>query len=207
MFVKNLMVPKRELVLVAPTDTIKKALDLIGQNKFLSIPVVGDNKFYGIISKEKIYTFFFEKGLEKDSLMTDFMVKDMLDTDVPTINSLEQIETAAHFLEMKNIAFVAVEDENGVFKGIITHHTIFHIFTELFGLDRGKRLSVIAYDIPGQISKLSRIISENNGDIISFVIADPEVITEVKEIIIRIRTENFENIQDKVREAGFKIQD
>lgn len=207
MFVKNLMVPKRDLVLVTPTDTIKKALEVIGKNNFLSIPVVDNNKFYGIISKEKIYTFFFEKGLERESLLTDFMVKDMIDTDVPVISAIEQIETAAHFLEIKNIAFVAVEDEKGVFKGIITHRTIFHIFTELFGIDKGKRLSVIAYDIPGQISKLSRIISENNGDIISFVIADPEVITAVKEIIIRIRTENFENIQDKVIEAGFKIQD
>lgn len=207
MFVKNLMVPKRDLVLVTPTDTIKKALEVIGKNNFLSIPVVDNNKFYGIISKEKIYTFFFEKGLERESLLTDFMVKDMIDTDVPVISAIEQIETAAHFLEIKNIAFVAVEDEKGVFKGIITHRTIFHIFTELFGIDKGKRLSVIAYDIPGQISKLTRIISENNGDIISFVIADPEVITAVKEIIIRIRTENFENIQDKVIEAGFKIQD
>ena len=66
--------------------------------------------------------------------------------------------------------------------------------------------SVIAYDIPGQISKLSRIITENKGQIISFVVVDPKSVTEVKEIVIRLSTDNMDEILKKVKEAGFKIQ-
>lgn len=206
MFVKSKMLPREKLVTISPKETVKRALELIEENNFLSIPVAEGDKFYGSISKDTIYAFYYEKGIDKDSLLTDFKVENAMRTDVPAIHPLEQIEKAAHFLEIKKTAFVAVVDEYKVFKGIITHHAIFHEFTELFGLNKGRRLAVIAYDIPGQVSKLSRIISENGGDIISFVVVDPKTVTEVKEIVIRIRTDNFQEILEKVKDAGFKIQ-
>lgn len=206
MFVKNLILPIEKLITITPKDTIKKALELIEENNLLSIPVAENDKFYGSISKDRIYAFYYEKCLDKECLLSDFKVENVMREDVPTIHPLEQMEKAAHFLEVKGVSFVAVVDEYGSFKGIITHHAIFHEFTELFGLNKGRRLAVIAYDIPGQVSKLSRIISENGGDIISFVVVDPRSITDVKEIVIRIRTENFQQILEKVKDAGFKIQ-
>jgi len=206
MFVSNLMLSKDKLTTVEPKMTIGEALDIMEKNNFLSIPVAEGNKFIGAISKEKIYTYYYEKSIERQCLLSDFSVENVMRTDVPTINPLEQIEEAAHFLETKSIAFVAVVDNNGEFKGIITHHAIFHQFTELFGLNKGKRLSVIAYDIPGQLSKLSKIITENQGDIISFVVVDPKSVTEVKEIVVRLRTDNFDEILSKVKSAGFKVQ-
>jgi acetoin utilization protein AcuB len=206
MFVKNLMLPKEKLVTIAPSETIKRALELIDENNFLSIPVSEGDKFYGSISKDRIYTFYFEKSIDKACLLSDFKVENVMRTDVPAIHPLEQMEKAAHFLEVKNISFVAVVDEYGSFKGIVTHHAIFHEFTELFGLNKGRRLAIIAYDIPGQVSKLSRIISENGGDIISFVVVDPKSVTDVKEVVIRVRTENFQEILVKVKDAGFRIQ-
>jgi len=206
MFVKNSMLPKDKLVTITPKDSIKKAIDIMEENNFLSIPVAEGEKFYGSISKERIYTFYYEKCLDKQCLLTDFTVESIMRSDVPTIHPLDQMEKAAHFLEVKSVSFVAVVDEYGAFKGIVTHHAIFHEFTELFGLNKGRRLSVIAYDIPGQISKLTKIISENNGDVISFVVVDPKSLTDVKEVVIRIRTDNFQGILEKVKESGFKIQ-
>lgn len=205
MFVNNLMLPKEKLITASPKDTVKRALDLIEENNFLSIPVAEGNKFYGTISKERIYTFYFEKSLDKKCLLEEFLVENVMRTDVPQIDPMEQIEEAAHFLETKSTAFVAVVDNYGKFKGIVTHHGIFHQFTELFGLNKGKRVAVIAHDIPGQISKLSKVITENNGDIISFVVVDPKSVTEVKEIIVRITTENFDEIVEKIKAAGFRI--
>ncbi len=206
MFVKNLMLPREQLITISPKETIKRALEIIEENNFLSIPVAEDEVFYGSISKDRIYAFYYEKSLDKECLLSDFVVENVMRTDVPSIHPLEQMEKAAHYLEVKNIAFVAVVDEYNKFKGIVTHHAIFHEFTELFGLNKGRRLAVIAYDIQGQISKLSKIITENNGDIISFVVVDPKSVTEVKEIVVRVRTENFQEILEKVKEAGFKIQ-
>jgi len=206
MFVKNSMLPLEKLMTISPNESIKKALEVIDENNLLSIPVAEGEKFYGSISKERIYAYYFEKCLDKQCLLTDFTVENVMRTDVPTIHPLEQIEKASHFLAVESVSFIAVIDEYGKFKGIVTHNAIFHEFTDLFGLNKGRRLAVIAYDIPGQISKLSKIITENNGDIISFVVVDPKSVTDVKEIVIRVRTEDFQGIIEKVKQAGFKIQ-
>lgn len=208
MFVNNLMLPKEKLITVTPKDTVKKALDLMESNGFLSIPVSNGDKFYGSISKEMIYTFYYEKCPDKKFILEDIQVEKIMRTDVATIHPLKQIENAAYFLATKNIAFVAVVDEYDKFIGIVPHYAIFHQFTELFGLNQGKRLAVIAYDIQGQISRLAKLITENNGDIISFVVVDPKSLTEVKEIVVRIKAsdEVFKVIKEKVKENGFKIQ-
>lgn len=206
MFVNNLMLLKEKLVTVTPKVTIGKALEIMDENNFLSIPVVEDNKFYGAISKERIYTYYYEKCIDKGCLLSDFVVENVMRSDVPHIDPMEQVEEAAHFLETRNVSFVAVIDRYGEFKGIVTHNAIFHQFTELFGINKGKRLAVIAYDIQGQISKLTKIITENKGDIISFVVIDPKSVTDVKEIVVRLNTGNFDSIIEKIRSAGFKVQ-
>ena len=206
MFVNNLMLSKDKLITVTPKITIGKALQIMDENNFLSIPVVEDNKFYGSISKERIYTYYYEKCVDKKCLLSDFVVENVMRTDVPVINPMQEVEEAAHFLETRSVSFVAVVDNNGEFKGIVTHHAIFHQFTELFGLNKGKRLAVIAYDIQGQVSKLTKIITENKGDIISLVIVDPKSVTDVKEIVLRLDTDNFDDIVSKVKAAGFKVE-
>jgi acetoin utilization protein AcuB len=206
MFVNNLMLSKDKLITVTPKITIGKALQIMDENNFLSIPVVEDNKFYGSISKERIYTYYYEKCVDKKCLLSDFVVENVMRTDVPVINPMQEVEEAAHFLETRSVSFVAVVDNNAEFKGIVTHHAIFHQFTELFGLNKGKRLAVIAYDIQGQVSKLTKIITENKGDIISLVIVDPKSVTDVKEIVLRLETDNFDDIVSKVKTAGFKVQ-
>lgn len=206
MLVKNIMLPLEKLTTISPKDSIQKALKILDDNNFLSLPVAEGDKFYGSISKDRIYAFYYEKCPDKQCFLSDFIVENVMRTDVPSISPMELIEKASHFLEVKNISFVAVINDDGKFIGIVTHHAIFHEFTELFGLNKGSRIAVMAFDVPGQISKLSKIITENNGDIISFVVVDPKSVTEVKEIVVRLRAENVEMIKDKLSSAGFKIQ-
>lgn len=206
MLVRNQMMPIAKLYKISPDDTISKALEVLNKNNLMSAPVLKGDKFYGAISKNSIYEFYFEKCPDKQSLLSDFKVSDVMRTDVPVIEPGENLEKAVKYLEQRNISFVAVVNDHGEFQGIITHHAIFHEFTDLFGVGKGKRISVIAFDIPGQISKLSRIVTENKGDIISFVVVDPESVTEVKEIVMRINTDNFESIVEKIKNAGFKVQ-
>ena len=205
MLVMNVMLNKDKLTTVSSDVSIKKALEVIDEHNFLSVPVIKNDKFYGSISKDRIYAFYYEKCLNKECRLSDFTVETVMRTDIPTILPLEQVETAIHYLASMNIAFVAVVDESGVFKGILTHHAVFEQFSEVFGL-KGEKLGVIAFDIPGQISKLSKIIAENRGDIISFLVIDPKSVADVREIVMRIRTDNIEHIRKKVKEAGFIIQ-
>lgn len=206
MIVRSIMLPQNKLITVSPQDTIKTALEVIEKNNLLSVPVTFDKKFYGSISKERIYAYYFEKSPDKACLLDDFMVENVMRTDVPTIEPQENLEKAVHFLETNHISFVAVVNIYGDFEGIITHNAIFHEFTEVFGVNKGKRLSVIAFDIPGQIARLSKIIYENNGNIISCVVIDPESVTDVRETVLRINADNFDLIVQKVKEAGFNVQ-
>lgn len=206
MYVNNLMVSKENLITVSREDTADLALALINENNFLSIPVIEENKFYGAISKESIFAHFYKMFNEKNMQISlkDFKVKDVMLTDFPTVSTSNLIENAADLLYKNNVPFLAVE-ENNDFKGIITHKAIFKEFTEIFGFNKGKRIAVIAYDIPGQISKLTKIITENKGDIISCVVSDPKSLMAVKEIVIRLEADNYELIQEKIANNGFKI--
>lgn len=207
MFVKNLMLPKEKLVTITPKDNIQKALQLIEDNHFLSIPVVEGTKFYGSISKEKIYAYYYEKCPDRQCFLKDFLVEGVMRTDVPTINPVDNLERAVHFLEVNNVAFLAVIDDDDQFVGIVTHHAIFEEFTGIFGISKGKRLAIVAYDVPGQISKLTSIVTKENANILSLAVVDPKSMLDVKEIVMRVNTEDYPALIEKVKEAGFKVQE
>ncbi|EYE89571.1 hypothetical protein Q428_02030 [Fervidicella metallireducens AeB] len=206
MYVKALMLEAHELITVSPNDTLKDALEKMNLRNFLSIPVIENRKFFGVISREKIYSQFFLCGGEKDEYLKQTKVTELVRGDIPILKPYDDIEKAAHSLEIYDVPFVAIVDDKNEFNGIITHYAIFKAFKEIMGINKGKKLTVIAYDIPGQITKLSEIITRLGGDIISFVVIDPKVKTDVKEISLRIKADNFIEISDALRKAGFRIQ-
>ncbi|MDF2673801.1 MAG: hypothetical protein K0R09_2066 [Clostridiales bacterium] len=206
MLVKALMLQKEELITGTPDESLKIALNKINERNFLSIPVVDGKKFAGVISREKIFDEYFEIGGNREDYLDNTKIKKIIRTDIPSVRPQDEIEKAAQALINYGVPFVAVINEADEFEGIITHFTIFKEFLSILGIDRGKRLSVIAYDIPGQIAKLSEIISRNGGDILSFVVLDPKIKTEVKEIVVRIKANNFAEIVEAVSRAGFRVQ-
>lgn len=206
MLVKALMLHKEELITATPEDSLKTALDRINERSFLSIPVVDGRKFAGVISRERIFEEYFEIGGNREDYLNNTKIRKIIRADIPSIRPQDEIEKAAQALINYGIPFVAVINDIDEFEGIITHYTIFKEFLSILGMDRGKRLSVIAYDIPGQIAKLSEIIARHGGDIISFVVLDPKIKTEVKEIVVRIKADNYSEIVNSVSKAGFRVQ-
>lgn len=206
MLVKALMLHREELVSVTPEDSLKTALDRINERNFLSIPVIDGKRFAGVISRERIFEEYFQIGGNREDYLKNTRVQKVIRPDIPSVRPQDEIEKAAEALINYGIPFVAVINDVNEFEGIITHFTIFKEFVNILGMDRGKRLAVIAYDIPGQIAKLSEIIARNGGDILSFVVLDPKIKTEVKEIVVRVRADNFGEIVNAVSRAGFRVQ-
>lgn len=208
MLAKTIMMKKNMLTIVSPSLPIGEALKVMETEGLLSIPVVDGKSFKGSIEINKIYEKFFTGNEDKDTFLTNNKVEDFLRTDTPTIGANEEIENAVALLEKMNVSFVAVVDkEIDKFLGILTHKAVFKQFTNIFGLNQGDRLSVIAYDVPGQISKLSKIVAENHGDIISFVVINPNSVRDLKEIIIRVKANNMREIKNKISLAGFQVND
>lgn len=206
MLVKALMLYKEELITATPEDSLNTALSKINERNFLSIPVVDGRKFAGVISREKIFEEYFEIGGNREDYLNKTKIRKIIRTDIPSVRPQDEIEKAAQALINYGVPFVAVINDADEFEGIITHFTIFKEFVNILGMDRGKRLSVIAYDIPGQIAKLSEIIARQGGDILSFVVLDPKIKTEVKEIVVRVKANNFTEIVNSVNKAGFRVQ-
>ncbi len=204
--VKALMLQKEELITATPEDSLKVALNKINERNFLSIPVIDGKRFAGVISREKIFEEYFEIGGNREDYLNNSKIKKIIRIDIPSVRPQDEIEKAAQLLVNYGVPFVAVINEVNEFEGIVTHFTIFKEFVSILGMDRGKRLSVIAYDIPGQIAKLTEIIARHGGDILSFVVLDPKIKTEVKEIVVRIKANNYIEIVESVSKAGFRVQ-
>jgi acetoin utilization protein AcuB len=206
MLIRATMLVKDQLITASSEDSVEFALNQINSKNFLSIPVVDGEKFVGVVSKEKIYEEYFYRDGDKEEFLKNTRVREIARFDIPVLKPQDELEKAAYNLEVYGVPFIAVVNDNDEFQGIVTHHAIFREFTDAMGINRGKRLTIISYDLPGQIAKLTEIIHKCNGDIISFVILDPKVMTDVKEIVVRIRTDNFVEIVDAVRDAGFRVQ-
>ena len=205
MLVKAIMTKKENLDLVDSNTKLKKKKKIMEDNKLLSIPVVDGDKFRGAVAKSSIYKYYFKNNLSKDEVLNNITVDEILKTEVPIINKSEHIEKAVSMLERMRISFVAVVDEFDNFKGILTHKAVFREFNNAFGLNKGERIVIRSYDVPGQLSKITKIISEEGGDILSIVIVDTKSLTDVKEVIVRVKSIDVENIKKKLKESGFKL--
>lgn len=209
MLVKTVMMKSRVLTTVTSDTKLGEALKIMHDNNMASMPVIDGSTFKGSIEKSAIYENYFESdNCDKEKFLTDNKVSDSIKTDMPVIGEDEEIENAVALLEKMNVSFVAViNKETNKFLGILTHKIVFKQFTELFGLNQGHRISVIAFDVPGQLSKLSNIVTENGGNIISLVVMNPESYLDNKEIIVRLTTDNITETVEAIKSAGFKIND
>lgn len=196
----NFIVTKENLLLIDSKLDFKCALKKIEEGNFLSLPVVDENKFVGVISKERILKIILDKNTE------DIAVEDIMRTDIPSLTLSDEVEDAALLLAESNIPFVVIKDKVGDFLGIITHKTIFRHYTHLLGMDKGHKLLINTYDIKGRLALLTDVISKEGANIISLVIDDPHVPTKVVKIIVRIETNRLEEVKRAIEESGFSIR-
>lgn len=207
MLVNALMLAREQLVTSNPDESLKSALKKLEEHNFLSIPVVDGKKFLGVISKEKIFEEYFKGSYnDRNSYLESVRVKALYYGIIPKVDPLDPVERASRVLETFGIPFVAVVNEREDFLGIVTHYAIFHTFGEIFGINEGRRISVTTYDVPGQLARLTDIVTKTGGDILSLAVLNPNVKIDVKEIVLRVRASNYDILIDRIKDAGFKVQ-
>jgi len=200
-----LMLPREQLTTVTLDDSLETALDRINENNFLSIPVVQDEKFVGMISKGEIYEDYFIVGGDKHTYIKETRVRALIRAGIPTLLPNDEIEKAARTLELYGMPFLAVVDEEENFLGIITHHTIFKEFSEIMGIDKGKRLSIYIKNVPGQVARVSEILAKNKADLISFVVADSTMGEDIKQIIARVYCFTMPQLLEDLKKCGYEV--
>ena len=58
------MIPVNELTCIQIEDSLKKAIEIIDKNNLLSLPVVKEKQFIGVLSKQYTYEYFFKEYTE-----------------------------------------------------------------------------------------------------------------------------------------------
>lgn len=205
MFIRNYMLSKEKLTTVELDESLGSALSKIDEGNFLSLPVIDGNEFKGIIMKEAIYRYYMESGTsDKDKYLNNTLVKEIYNDNYESISGDERIEKASYLLKEFRTPFLAVFDSKNKFVGILTHFAIFNAFSEIFGIDKGTRIVVNMFDLPGQLARLTDVIRKENINIINFAIMDPKVL-DLIQVILRVDIENVDRLVEKIQAAGFKI--
>lgn len=205
MFIRNYMLSKEKLTTVELRESLGSALEKINNGNFLSLPVIDGDEFKGILMKEAVYRNYLESGkCNKDEYLNNTTVEEIYNSSYESIHAGERIEKASYLLKELRTPFLTVFDSNNRFVGILTHSAIFDAFSEIFGIDKGTRIVVNMFDLPGQLAKLTDVIKKENINIINFAIMDPKVL-DLIQVILRVDTEDVDKLVDRIQSAGFKI--
>jgi len=205
MYIQDHMLKKEKLTSLTTQDSLKKALTVLREGDFLSLPVFENDIFKGLLFKETIYRKYFEGDYNsKEAFLNDTIVNDVIKKEYDSINMSEPIENAAYILKELKTPFLVVKNSEGKFVGIVTHKAIFDAYSNVLGLNAGHRIVLNMFDLPGQLAKLTAIIKENSGNITNLALEDAKVMN-VQRVIIKVKSNNITKLIEAIKLAGFKV--
>ena len=111
-----------DLITLLPTANLAEARELMHKNKIHHLPVVDDNnRLIGLVTLTNVLaaTDSILRDPDKSIHPADVMVKDIMVTDVATVDERASLRQAALFLEKHRIGCLPVVTD-GVLMGIIT---------------------------------------------------------------------------------------
>jgi len=205
MLIRPIVLPVNKLTTLSPKDTAQKAIQIIEENGFLSLPVVEEKRFIGFLSKQFIYDEFFKSGETDYNKFFQKTVSEFITTPLEAVKDSTPVEKAAEIFFKSKIRFLPVVDSNNDFVGILTQKALFDIITKVFGLHNAK-LVILASDFTGVIAKISEIIYKHGANITNIVQMDTGLM-EVKEISIRLECKNLDKLVEKLKSNGIKVRE
>jgi acetoin utilization protein AcuB len=161
------------VVSVSSEVPVLDALAMFKKEHIGRAPVIKDGKLLGIITKNDLLNASPSPATtlsvwEMNYLMSKVTVKQVMTKKVITIEVDTPIEEAARVMVDAKISGMPVTRE-GKIVGMITETDLFKVFLELMGArEKGTRVSVLAEDKPGQIAKVSKLITDAGGNFIGF---------------------------------------
>ena len=203
MIVGRHMAHKKDLRTVCLDDKVRDVLDILRDKNYLSLPVVGEDKFLGVVYKSDIYS---------ELISTDLSKEDFLNQEISkyTIKELESVETQ-DLLEVASSKLIDAKQsflpvyEAGEFVGIITPTAIFKANSNLLGIGKGTRVSVRFSDIPGRIAQVADIVNQLGGNIITMVV-DNIGLMNISRIIMRVENCDVQLLKEKLNDSGFSVE-
>lgn len=197
MRVQSLMI--KAPITVSDRISVQEAIQLMQANSIRHLPVVNrSKKLVGLVTLADM-----KQGL-LPAMVTGVSVADLMIKDPITIHPDADIETAARIIHQRKIGGIPVVDDDNKVVGIITVTDILGAFINIMGiLTNGSRLDVNVGDKPEGFEKVSRIIHDRGGEVISVGIAPHR--TDKKIYYFRLKRCPVEPIVKGLQDNGYEV--
>ncbi|MCJ7710227.1 MAG: CBS domain-containing protein [Chloroflexi bacterium] len=171
MLVKERMT--RQAIVAAPDLPILDALHLMRQEHIRRLPVVDKSgRLVGIVSDRDLLLASPSPATslsawELTHLLAKVTLRDVMSKKVITVTEDTPLEDAARIMADSKIGGLPVV-RNGSLVGIITETDLFKLFLELLGArEPGVRVTAFVQNVPGEMAKLTRAVTDCGGNIIA----------------------------------------
>jgi len=165
----------KEVITVAPGDSMKRAMDLIKKHQIHQLPVMKDGKLKGMLSDGDLKRASASDATTLDVheliyLLDKIKVSDLMSHPAISVPIDYTIEEAAEILLKNKIAGMPVVGSDESVQGIITQSDVFRALVALTGLqDRGLHIAIMLEDRPGSIMEIANIVRDLGGKMTSIL--------------------------------------
>lgn len=207
MFVKGIMKPYYKCILADKDDTLQTLLDKFIKNDVQGMPVIDNEKFIGMISKQIIYQAYFESNnTDKETFLSETKAKDVAKyKDLHIKDDAVFEKTLPSFY---GFPILAVVNDNMKFLGLVTRVDVIEQFESAFGVhQKGIRISFTSLESEGRIARLADVIKQTHSNVISLATFD-ETDKLVRRIVLKLdKVENINKFTTRLEKAGFRVLD
>ncbi len=161
MKVKNWM--QHNPITIERSALLQDAKELMKKHSIRHLPVLDDDLLVGFITESDLRHFAFPAMVE------DIPVHQVMVLNPVTINANSSIEAAAKLIHDYKIGGLPVLDRKNLV-GIITASDLLSAFIEVMGLFKASTRIDVVINKSGGLEEVTRVIKENNCDIISVAI-------------------------------------
>ncbi len=197
MRISSLMI--KDPITISDRTSVQEAIHLMKENSIRHLPVVeSSKKLVGWVTLADM------KQALLPAVVTGLSVADLMIKNPVTMHPDADVETAAQIIFQRKIGGIPVVDSNDTVVGVITVTDILGAFIKIMGiLTDGLRLDVNVGNEPEGFRKVSQIIHEHGGEIVS-VGLDPDI-SEKKIYYFRLKKCPVESIVKTLRDKGYEV--
>lgn len=204
MFVKSIMIAKHNCHVVSVEDTLEFALQQIEEHSIEGMPVLDNNTYKGVITRNSIYESYFKAGGDRNLFLQQTKAGEIATRKENVLYGNEIFEKT--LLKLKDFPLLAIVDDKNGFLGIVTRFDVLEQFQSAFGMQKkGIRIAFTSVETEGRLARLSEIAHQYHEHIISLVTFD-ESDQLVRRIVLKIEpSSNLDKFTKKLEDSGFRI--
>ena len=201
----------REIVTLAPDETVGTALALCRERRIRHLPVLSEGRLVGIVSDRDLRSATPAFGdQERAAALQEILVEDVMATDVVSVLPDDPIEQAANTMRERRIGCLPVV-EGGELVGIITSSDVMSALVYLVGANEpGSRMEIAVPDRPGSLAGAAGVFGMCGINIVSAAmgpIREPREEGAVRErvVVFRVDTIDTTEVVGYLEEAGYSV--